>query len=416
METNNHRAGGRTACFLAVAILMMVGVPRADAQEQPAASSSGITVGQALAATLSKGVPTVVVFTSESQPGSIRVWNEFNETAWARTNRGLVQLVRVSKEHEVGFVRSSGIVQFPSVVVYARGPKGVTVLSSIQDCADASSLVSRMISLSVGMEPMAAVDPSVRPATYPGDAYPSQQYQQPTTSSPPPASPPAMTSQPMVTVAMPQTVSATTGMIQVPGQNLMIQQQPTQVYMAPAPQPVVYVPQTMPSMSFVPQTASPPAGNLYLTTSAPAPAPTMAVAVANQPAVTPTAVALTTAAPPALAAVNNQTFSLPSSASRTRVRVRGPGLVASSLARLGEKMTQLGRARIETVQETELQSPYTQNLSGGLTTFNSTSTTPISQPQTMMMTTPAPAPQPPVCQPPNPTPTPQASPQRSGGR
>jgi hypothetical protein len=411
MEPTYQCAGGRTACLLAV-VIVLFGVPRANADEKATANPSGSSVGQALAGTLSKGVPTVAVFTTESQPGSVRLWNEFNETAWARTNRGLVQVVNVSKEREAGFVRSSGIVQFPSVVVYARGPKGVMVLGSIQDCPDASSLVARMVSLSVGMEPLAAVDPSVRPTVYGGDTYPSQQYQPPATTAPPPvASTPAP--QQTLTLAMPQPVSTTAGLIQVPGQSLMIQQQPTQVFLAPAQQPVVYVPQSNPTMSLAmaPAPASPPAGNLYLTAAAPPPQ-NLTVAAAP-PAPAPTAVAMATGPAPTLAAVTNQTLSMPNSRSRTRVRVRGPGPFASSLARLGEKMTQLGRSRIETVQETDLETPYTQNAGTGLTTISSTSTTPVAPPQTaMLMAAPPQAAQPPVCPaPPNPAPTPQ----RQGG-
>ena len=89
------------------------------------------------------------------------------------------------------------------------------------------------------------------------------------------------------------------------------------------------------------------------------------------------------AAPTAMtAAVTNQTLALPVSRASTRVRVRGPGLLASSLARLGERMTQLGRARIQTIQETTLESPMLQPTGGGLATLSTTTTTPVSVPQT----------------------------------
>ena len=69
-----------------------------------------------------------------------------------------------------------------------------------------------------------------------------------------------------------------------------------------------------------------------------------------------------------MTALTSQSVSMPTSRSATRVRVRGPGPLASSLARLGERMTQLGKTRIETTQETEMAGSFTQP-SGGVATF-----------------------------------------------
>ena len=58
--------------------------------------------------------------------------------------------------------------------------------------------------------------------------------------------------------------------------------------------------------------------------------PAVALAAAPTVAAGPPAAAVAAAAgPPALAAVSNSTLSIPSSGGRTRVRVRGPGLLGS---------------------------------------------------------------------------------------
>ena len=234
MRTPDHR-GMSLAVGLLVASMMIVGFPQAQAQEQPATHPLPSLIGPALANTLSRGVPTVAVFTSETVPASAQLWNEFHESHWARINRGLVQVVHVSRERDAGFVRSSGVVQIPYVVVYVRGSKGVTVLSSIQDCPDAASLVARMVSLNVGMEPVAMTDSSVRPTAYGGDTYPSQQYQQPVQQQPVTTLPAPTQSQPTLTVAMPPNLTTTAGVIQVPGQSLMIQQQQRRRFSSPRP-------------------------------------------------------------------------------------------------------------------------------------------------------------------------------------
>jgi len=188
-----------------------------------------------------------------------------------------------------------------------------------------------------------------------------------------------------LTPSVPQAVTATAGVVQVPSQNLMIQQAPPNVFLAPTQAPIVYVPQMMsavPAVSAAPAQA--PTGNLFMTVpnvaAAPAPQPSVALAAAPTVAAAPPVAAVAVAAgPPALAAVSNSTLSIPSSGNRTRVRVRGPGLLGSSLARFGERLTQLGRARIVTEQETTLEAPLPQSVGGGVTQISTTSTTPVSQ-------------------------------------
>jgi hypothetical protein len=107
-------------------------------------------------------------------------------------------------------------------------------------------------------------------------------------------------------------------------------------------------------------------------------------------------------------AFTNQSVTVPTSRAARRGRVRGPGLLGSGIARLGEFMTLAGRTRIETIQETQLETPLTQP-SGGVATIQSTAATPLIAPQSMA-TNPVPPPQPPAqpqSSPPPPTPSPQ---------
>jgi hypothetical protein len=78
-------------------------------------------------------------------------------------------------------------------------------------------------------------------------------------------------------------------------------------------------------------------------------------------------------------------------------------LIGSLLARFGERLTRLGRARIETVQVTTLEAPMVQSPGIGLTTISTTSATPVGQgPTTVVM--PVQQPQPPeLGRPPCPT-------------
>jgi hypothetical protein len=373
--------------------------------------------------TRTRGVATVAILTSSDEPSSVRFWNEFYEGTWARTNRGLVQVVNVSKDAEPGLVRTMRVTRFPTVIIYARGPRGVTQLGTFTDCDQAADLAERLRALDLGLSPPVKADPAVSPSSLGADVYASQQV-----PAPPPAAAPPVTQAPpqpqptpiSLAPSVPQTFAATASLVQMPSQNLMIQQAPPQVFLAPAQAPVVFVPQAVnaaPALSAAPPSA--PAANLFMAAPAMAPAPpaaqpSVALAAAPTLAAAPAAPAMAVAAPPALAAVTNSTLSIPSSASRTRVRVRGPGLLGSSLARFGERLTQLGRARIETVQETTLEAPVIQPVVGGVTQISTTSTTPISQAPTMTTLLAPGQPQPVVCKPPCPPsqpPGPMPSPQ-----
>jgi hypothetical protein len=385
--------------------------PRLRAQEKVPPKSTASALGSALAMTRTRGAATVAVVTSSDQPSSVRFWNEFYDGAWARINRGLVQVVNVSTDTEPGLVRTMGVSRFPSVIVYARGPQGVAQLATFTGCDNPEGLSARLQALDLGLTPSGKADPAVSATSFGGDIHPSNQFSSPQTPYCPPvtSSPPPQNPQPTLalTPSIQPTLTTTANVIQMPSQNLMIQQAPPQVFLAPTQAPVVFVPQTLNAAP----APSAPAGNLFLATptlsAAPAQQPAMALAV-SAPAAAPAATLAVAGAPGPLAAVNNQTLSLPTSGNRTSVRVRGPGMLASSLARLGERMTRLGRSRIETINETTLEAPLNQGPSLGMATISTTSTTPVSQGPTLSISPPQQPCQTPSCPaPPSSLPSPQ---------
>ena len=402
---------GRTSVLLHIAASAVLAAPGA-ARGGEAAAPAGSVVAGALSVTQTRGAATVVIFTSSDKPDSVRLWDEFHEGAWARQQRGLVQVVNVKNERDATYVRSSGVTKFPTVLVYTRGPKGLVQAAAITDCTTPQALALRLrdLDLTAG-----APDLSVVAAAHSPDVYPTQQNAAPPSPQPQPQPQPVYQSLPQpqpVMQAVPQ-ATMTAGLVQVPSQNLVIQQAPPQVFLAPTQAPVVYMPMTAgPAQPTLPMAAAAPSPNLFLPapaptlTAAPAPSPTLAVAAAPALSAAPAPATVGT-----LAAVTNQTLSLPASASRTRVRVRGPGILGASLARLGERMIGLGRARIETVQETTLEAPTTRSAPTGLTTISTTSTTPVVPQQPTLMLQSAPQPQQ-VCK--TPCEAPPANPQPPG--
>ncbi len=289
--------------------------------------------------------------------------------------------------------------RFPAAIVYVRGPQGVRQLATIDDCSTAEALVTRLRSLDLGLSSPTKTDQAVNQAGFGHDAYPSQQAAYPTPNVCPPVTTPAPQPQTMTLSLSPQPQATTASVIQVPSQSLMIQQAPPQVFLAPTQAPVVYVPQTLGLAPTTPTlglsaapAANPPTANLFTTAptlgASPAPQPAMTLAL-SAPAAAPVATLALGAGPTAPAAgVSNSTVSLPTTGSRTRVRVRGPGMLGSSLARFGERLTRLGRSRIETVQETTLEAPLNQPLGLGTATISTTSTTPAPQPTTLSLSPP----------------------------
>ncbi len=196
MRTRRYRGVTRAQLAIGVASLFCAAVVSPTyAQEGPSPGPTGSAWATALSNTWSRGAATVAVITSQDQPTSVRFWSEFIEGAWVRDNRGLVQIVNLSKEREPALVRSLGINHFPTVVVYRRGPKGVTQVGRISDCTTAEDLAGGIRTLDLGLEPAGVPDSAVMRVAFGGNVFPSQQFETPAPQAPV-ASPPA----PMVSV------------------------------------------------------------------------------------------------------------------------------------------------------------------------------------------------------------------------
>ena len=150
----------------------------------------------------------------------------------------------------------------------------------------------------------------------------------------------------------------------------------------------------------MPQYQTPPSaapGNFFLPTPAPSAAPaygppmaSMMPAPAYGPPMVPMMPApaygppMVPAAPqPAMMgtapALAGSSVAVPTSSSSSSVEIRGPGLLCAGLARVGERLVQLGRTRVRTVQETVLQTPRSQPL-GGMATIATSGLTPGQAP------------------------------------
>jgi hypothetical protein len=381
------------------------------AQESAPASSPARS---ALAMTRDRGVPTVLIVTSRGLPSSTAFSRGFLESEWARTHRGLVRVIEVVAEEDPHLVSALGVGEFPTAVVYRLGESGLLVRGQTSEhCSSVSGLAGWLGPLGSGLgpgqgpEPISAVgakaDPEVLRASHGGKSLPSPQgYAPPSVPTAPPFTPqfvPQYAPQP-TTAMTPQVTTGSANVISVPAQNFVIQQQAPQIFMAPSQAPVVYVPQQLQQqhqqmMVMAAPSAAPAVGaapNLFLPASQPS-QPMMAVA--PQPIMTQPAMAMAAqptmamasqptmamaAQPTQLAAVSSQQLSLPTTSSRNRVRVRGPGLFASSLAKFGERLTRLGRVRIVSEQETTLEAPLSQAGTPGLTTISTSSSVPLALP------------------------------------
>src|SRR4051794_9893162 len=128
MRTHRNRGGAAARVAIAASVTLAL-LTRLRAEEGPVAVPDGSTLSAPLAVTEARGAATVAVFTSADEPGSARLWQEFSGADWVRGRRGLVQVVNVTKEGDPDAVRGAGVVKFPTVVVFGRGPNGVTRLA-----------------------------------------------------------------------------------------------------------------------------------------------------------------------------------------------------------------------------------------------------------------------------------------------
>ena len=423
MQTSSLRG---LAAVVAVAAAMAgpgvaVAGPPGEVSPPPASRSRVLS---AIELTRQRGVPTVLILTSRRLPSSTTFGRDFLASEWTRRRRGLVQVVEASIEDDPLFISGLKVTQYPTAVVFCRSDAGLSRYETSRDCDSVASLstwLGRLVDApSAGASVGTRTDRAVVQATHRGDTSPSPQAYAP--PCPQPCAPASLPVAPQSAPAAPAMVAAPAAMattmanvVSVPSPSFVIQPQAPQIFMAPAQAPVMYVPQQ--AMAAAP--ASAPASNLFLpaASAAPAAAPVAPVAaqptmvMAAQPAMAVAAqptVALAAAQPTQMAAVTNQQLSLPTADSRTRVRVRGPGLLASAAARLGQRLTQLGRASIITEQVTTLAAPLAQAGAPGMTTVTTTSAVPLAQapPQQPVVAVPPagapPTPPPPPVQRPSP--------------
>ena len=168
---NPRQRGWASAALAFAAILLVLGNVPLRAEDKAASVPSSSPLAAAIQITRTQGAATVAILTSSEQPSSERLWKEFYAGAWARANRGLVQVVNVSKDAEPELVRALGVSRFPTVVVYGRGPRGVGQLGTIADCDTVDALVGRLRSLDLGLNQPARTDRAVSQAAFGGDVY-----------------------------------------------------------------------------------------------------------------------------------------------------------------------------------------------------------------------------------------------------
>ena len=432
------RVAPRTILRVAISAAALVGsllgsgrIARADDTERRPGTTAGILI--------------IAVATPVSDPASRAALKALRTHPWLVANRSRIQFVEMTAgTQEKG--RSSGSPGL-AISVYRRGTQGTELLATRTGFGRAEEAVQWILSLDSRTAALAPKRDTALTRTHWEHILPSQQA---APMPQVPASVPAMVQQPTVPQAVaPQSVpvmtfsvptpTTTASVIQAPSQTYVIQQSPPQFYLAQQPGGGTFVPQStglatttvagnlfmpmsvapasanvgqvavastggsiaMPVSSLAPanvaQVAMAPATGAALVAVAPSglsPAAVAPAAIATAPAATTAVANLATAAGPLVtgASLTTQSVSVPASSTRSRVRVRGPGPLAAALARFGERLTTLGRTRIETVQETNLQTESTQSPAGQVMTLSSTSASPVLTPQ-QNVTIPASLPQ-----------------------
>jgi hypothetical protein len=375
--------------------------------------------GQAAAprSAASQGITMIAVTTSAAQPDSKVMLQSLRVHPWLVANAQRIKLVEIAGETQANSAARVGLSVCPSVIAYSQGANGVEVIGGRSGFGSANDAVEWLRSLEQRTvdSRRAVSDPNVALTMLDKcPPYASQQGYAPPASVPQapltPASVPPLPTTPASTPMMYTPVTTTTAsVVQAPAQNFVIQQQPAQVFFAPQAAATIYVPQsvapapTAPSNLFMPA-AVPPLS--MPASTAPASVP-MTMAPASVPMATVPAAMVPTASQPV--GLTTQSVSVPASRTSSRVRVRGPGPLARMASRLGEQLTLLGRTRIQTVQETQLETQTTQTPPGQFMTLSSTSATPTMPPQHQTFTPASVPPAPPQeQQPPCPAPSPQS--------
>jgi hypothetical protein len=363
---------------------------------------------------LAPGTWTIAVVTASAEPSSKALLQSLRTNPWVVANADRVRLAEMNSDASGRPSTSSST----AVLVYQQGPRGPEMMGGRSGFAGADDVVVWVRNLVATSAESTIRDPNLTQANLMGKGLPSAQAESPSMQMPQPMPGPPVSmpiypqtyAQPTLQPQTTTTFAVPATMVQAPQQQLVIQQPPPQVLFAPQTTPMV----------LVPQVAAAPNPNLYMMPNpvAAVPQPMMAVAPQPQPVqpmMTAPTVAQAQPIGPTLAGASLATssFSVPASSTTSRVRVKGPGPVASALARFGERLTTLGRTRIETVQETRLETQVAQTPPGQFMTLSSTSASPVLTPQ---QTIPVAPPQLPVLPPPASPQSPQATPQSGHGR
>ena len=428
----------------------MGGIPRIRFHARPVGGAAAlIALGIAIAGTVAlaepprsapaqrpataDGLSLVAVTTSAAQPQSRSFLQALRSHPWFVANSRRVRLLEVPSD---GQAARLGLNICPAITAYGQGAQGLEILGGRSGFAGADEAVEwlRTLDRKGGEARPAPVDLDVTLTDLERcPPLPSQQAYAPPAPIPAAAPPPVPASvpQPMMvpqsTPMMYTPVSTTTTASLIPAQNQSLMVQPAQMVMVPQVATTAMTAMTGTANLFMPSGLAPASVPMAMAPAsvpmamAPASVPmamapasmSMAMVPASMPMAATAAVApaAAVATGPAVngAAITTQSVSVPASRTASRVRVRGPGPLASAAARFGERLTQLGRTRIETVQETQLETQVAQSPPGQFLTLSSTAATPnMPPPQNNLM--PASIPvhppvgQPPVCQPPPPPP------------
>src|SRR5579885_1151950 len=306
------------------------------------------------------GVTVVAVTTSAARPDSRAFLEALRSHPWFVANARRIRLVEVPSEGQATTARL-GLNVCPAITAYSRGPRGLEILGGRSGFSGVDEAIGWLRDLESGAVPAGSprVDPAVEPTGLERGS-PLASAQGPMASGTAPAVP-----SPQV-ISAPGAGTTTGGLCPSPGRGL-----------AP-PVRIVLVPQvatttTGTSDLFMPATvvsgsvgAPLAAGPLPLAMPQ-SPAPMVMVPMAAVPA------GPATAGPGACGAhVTTHSISVPASRTSSRVRVRAPGPCAAALARFGERLALLGRTRIETVYETQLETEVARSAPAQFMTLSST--------------------------------------------
>jgi hypothetical protein len=322
---------------------------------------------QAIQATGTQGVPSIVVITSRSTPASQAFRSSLARAPEAMAIARSARFAEMPAEIYAAQVKTLGITTFPTVMVYRRSKTGVEVVAQRNDLSDIQQVFAWLGSLGLGAKapaaspagflaasttaPTDANDPSVVRTMFPhptGQAAPSEQQPAPpppaapyVPPSPPPQAPYVPPPQPAYyPPPQPYVPAPAPYYIQAQTPAMVVQQAPQQIILAPPGPPQVTVAMAAP-VSYAPAPAAAPP-NLFTQPMQAPPAPQpMYAPPAPQPMYAPPA-PQPMQAPPQYAPAPPQVAQAP-----TAMVLQAPGLMNSMIGTFGEY---LARRRFPRVQ------------------------------------------------------------------